>query len=327
MKYLNIIIILLFTANLKAQSYPPPAGQEGSTAIPADSDIFLSWATGINLERGFVDISNPDFEDQGSNRASFGEAEDALGTPTNTPVSFGDAGVAILTFDTPIANGSGFDFAVFENAFSDTFLELALVEVSSDGENYFRFPAHSETQTETQVGGFGAVDARFINNLAGKYRALFGTPFDLSDLDEDPLLDKNNITHVKLIDVVGSIDPEFASFDAFGNAINDPFPTPFFSGGFDLDAIGVINQQTLSLREEELNSMTIYPNPTADFIQIKTTQQIQRIDVYSRAGRLVKQFENSVDKDRFDVSDLPVGMYLIKVSTDRKSSLLKLIKT
>ena len=35
----------------------------------------------------------------------------------------GDGGSAILTFDTPIANGPGFDFAVFENGFSDTFLE------------------------------------------------------------------------------------------------------------------------------------------------------------------------------------------------------------
>ena len=33
----------------------------------------------------------------------------------------------------------------------------------------------------------------------------------------------------------------YASYDSQGNIINDPFPTPFETGGFDLDAIGVIH--------------------------------------------------------------------------------------
>ncbi|MFN6048554.1 MAG: T9SS C-terminal target domain-containing protein, partial [Bacteroidota bacterium] len=50
---------------------------------------------------------------------------------SNGVVSLGDGGIATLTFDPPITNGDGFDFAVFENTFLDTFLELAFVEVST----------------------------------------------------------------------------------------------------------------------------------------------------------------------------------------------------
>ena len=81
-------------------------------------------------------------------------------------MSLGDGGVAILTFKYPIKNETGNDFAVFENSFNDTFLELAFVEVSSDGIHYFRFPAVSNTQDTLQMGNDASIDARHLNNLA-----------------------------------------------------------------------------------------------------------------------------------------------------------------
>jgi hypothetical protein len=41
--------------------------------------------------------------------------------------------------------------------------------------------------------------------------------------------------------VVGSINPEYATYDCQGNPVNDPWPTAFASGGMDLDAVGVIH--------------------------------------------------------------------------------------
>ncbi|WP_225035610.1 MULTISPECIES: T9SS type A sorting domain-containing protein [Winogradskyella] len=309
---------------MQAQSYPPAAGQPGSTAIAADSDVFIAWATGIELQRGYVNISNPSQEHEGSNYATYGTAEDALGIPTNNVVSLGDAGEAILTFETPIGDGDGFDFVVFENSFSDTFLELAFVEVSSDGVNYVRFPSHSETQTETQVGGFEILDPSYLNNLAGKYKGLFGTPFDLSDLEEDALLDKNNITHIKIIDVVGSIDPAYASYDSYGNAINDPFPTPFYSSGFDLDGIGVINQQSLSIDDKEYSATTIYPNPASNEFYINSTENVE-VSIYDMLGKVV--ISKEVDSNNaIEISSLKSGIYLVKIVSNGKISQHRLIK-
>jgi hypothetical protein len=47
---------------------------------------------------------------------------------------------------------------------------------------------------------------------------------------------------VRITDVVGSIDPRYWTRDSLGNLINDPFTTPFASGGFDLNGVGVINE-------------------------------------------------------------------------------------
>lgn len=324
MKKLNFILIGILSINAISQSYPPAAGQAGSTAIAHDSDLFVNWASGVEIERGLINIADPEAVDQGSNYATYGEPEVALGSADNNVVSLGDAGIAILTFDTPIGNGPGFDFAVFENAFNDTFLELAFVEVSSDGENYFRFPAHSETQTDTQVGGFGSVDPTYINNLAGKYRAQFGTPFDLDEIEDDPLLDKNQITHVKLIDAIGTIDPEFATYDAFGNIVNEPYPTPFWSSGFDLDAVGVINQFTMGTVEESLAHLKIYPNPTKNqfFIGIDDKAEVQILDT---TGKIVSA--NSIENNQaIDVSNLEKGLYFIQIQVGKSKSLHKLIK-
>lgn len=324
MKIIKLIFPLLITGIALGQSYPPAAGQEGSTAIPHNSDLFAAWASGVEIERGLINISNPDATDNGSHYATYGEPEDALGIADNHVVSLGDGGVAILTFDTPIGNGPGYDFAVFENAFDDSFLELAFVEVSSDGENFFRFPAHSETQTDTQVGGFGSLDPTYLNNFAGKYRVFFGTPFDLDDLEDNPLLDKNNITHVKLIDVVGSIDPEFATYDAYGNPVNDPFPTPFWSSGFDLDAVGVINEQSLGVTDVSLGNLKVYPNPANKEFFIGIDEKVS-IHIFDSTGQLVLRTQ-SQNNNSIQISNLKTGIYFVQIESAKGITLHKLIK-
>jgi hypothetical protein len=229
-----------------AGPFPPAAGQPGSTAIAAGDPRFVEWANSVaSLTRGPQNISNPSL-----GLASFGTPGNALGpsdAATNFAgvVSLGDGGQMTLGFAEPIRNGAGPDFAVFENGFASSglaFLELGFVEASSDGTNFFRFAATSDTQTTTQVASFGLLDTTNLNNLAGKYVAGFGTPFDLAELaGVSPLLDVNNIRFVRIVDVVGSIDPLYSTHDSIGNIVNDPWPTPSASSGFDLDAVGVIN--------------------------------------------------------------------------------------
>ena len=305
----------------QAQSYPPQAGQSGSTAIPKESDLFVGWATGIEVERGFIQKSNPALTANGSNRASAGSPSDALGFPDGNTVSLGDEGKATLTFAKPIFNGNGFDFAVFENG-GVTFLELGFVEASSDGIHFFRFPAHSETQTATQIEPFGTAAAPYLNNLAGKYTALHGTPFDLSELSDDDLLDKNKITHVRIVDVVGTIDPEFATFDRFGNAVNDPYPTPFASGGFDLQAVGVIHQLTLDLNENVLDSISIYPNPASGYFYVNSEKELM-ISLFDAQGRMV--LEQKHCKGHVNISGLQSGIYILQLALDEKKTVKKIM--
>lgn len=239
--------------------YSPAAGQPGSTAISYytengqdyhDSRI-LGWASDVvSVNRGLKSVANP-----GLGLVNWGSPLDALGpanaydlvddaedpqSPTSV-MSLGDRGSITLTFPVPIGNGPGPDLAVFENAHSNEFLELAIVEVSSNGTDFYKFPSISLTQTGAQVGAFGSLDTTNIHNLAGKFRAGFGTPFDLAELAGIPELDISMITHVRITDVVGSLNSSFGTYDSLGNLINDPWETKYDTGGFDLDAVAYLN--------------------------------------------------------------------------------------
>lgn len=209
-----------------AGPYAPAAGQVGSTAISMSSPSFVGWATGYQDYLPGTDV-DPSFQ------TPWKALGPATGGSTDVVV-LGDSGSITLTFGSFIVNGLGADFAVFENSFSDTFLELAWVEVSSNGTDFFRFPNFSLTQSP--VSSFGAVDPTDLDGLAGKYRAGYGTPFDLDILKTVPGLDVNAVRYVRIVDIVG----DGTALDSLGRAIYDPHPTRV-SAGFDLDAVGVIH--------------------------------------------------------------------------------------
>ncbi|HIP32726.1 MAG TPA: T9SS type A sorting domain-containing protein [Crocinitomicaceae bacterium] len=319
-KIVLVFATFILTTVSFSQSFAPPAGQVGSTAIHKDSVIILSWANNCSVTRGLADITNPSLGD-----ASFGVAPNAVGIADGSSViSLGDGGEAILSFGTLITNGPGPDFVVFENSFSETFLELAFVEVSSDGVNFFRFPAISETQTTTQIGGFGSVDCRYLHNLAGKYKANYGTPFDLNDVAGVFGLNENAITHVKIIDAVGSIDPLYGTQDSQGNYVNDPFTTPFASSGFDLDAVGVINEGSLDLNEEIREQFSIFPNPTSDVVTIAVNSPTT-FSIIDFKGQLIEK--GFLEKEGVvNLTNHSAGVYIFKLSNSAGVFTSKLVK-
>ncbi|MEO8614021.1 MAG: hypothetical protein ABI600_02685 [Luteolibacter sp.] len=266
LKISTAIAPAIFAGQLLAGPYPPAAGQPGSDAISAADSRFSVWATDSVVERGPTEIGYP-----GSTLATYGTDAAATGTSDANPnspypvVSLGDGGTATLEYSQPFGDVPGPDFAVFENGFASSFLELAHVEVSSDGVNFFRFPSTSLTAASTTPGTGGSVDPSNIRNLAGKYLAGFGTPFDLAELrNVSPLLDIQRITHVRVIDVIGTNDPALASFDAAGHIVIDPYPTPYFSGGFDLDAVGAFSQTTTTFAAWKTAQTITAADPTTD---------------------------------------------------------------
>lgn len=222
----------LMIGSAQAGPYAPAADQAGSTAVSLASPDILAWANGY---RDYLPGPNVDALWQVPGNA-LGAAQ---GTSTDVVV-LGNGGSITLSFAGAIFNGPGYDFAVFENGFSDTFLELAWVEVSSDGSQFFRFPAYSFTANP--VGGFGTTDPTNLDGLAGKYRQGYGTPFDLSLLAAHAALDLDDVRYVRIVDIVGdgtALDDYPAAFGG-PHPIYDPYPT-VNSGGFDLDAVGVMN--------------------------------------------------------------------------------------
>lgn len=211
-----------------------------SAAVPGTSPDLLGWATGYEDYVPGADVT-----------AGFQTPANAVGPYSTSVVVLGNGGRITMTFDTPIADGAGDDFAVFENGFTGTgeqlFTELAYVEVSSNGTDFVRFD--SASRQPTAVGAFGFQDPRLLGGLAGKDPGGWGTVFDLSALANSPAVrsgavDLGAISHVRLVDVVGASDypaPGDTYIDSFGRQVFDAHKTTG-SGGFDLRAIGVLHQ-------------------------------------------------------------------------------------
>ena len=123
-------------------------GYERYPGISEDAQSLTGWATDwVNY------LPGPNVDE------SFQTPKKALGPALGDSydvVSLGSGGSIILSFDPPFRNGEGWDFAIFENSFSDTFLELAYIEVSSDGEHFVRFDSCS--LTPNPVSAFGTID-------------------------------------------------------------------------------------------------------------------------------------------------------------------------
>jgi hypothetical protein len=191
-------------------------------------------------------------------------------------------GQITVTFDEPIRDGNGYELVVFENGLlsqlttiegsmaGQMFAELAYVEVSSNGKDFVRFPAVS--LTSEAPGLFGTIDINKVYNLAGKHPngngICTGTPFDLAQVAGEPnvvagLVDINDIKYVRIVDIPGTgdfydgatelINPDtwpdwdFYSvdhpvYDAWNTSLVPLYP----SGGFDLEAVGVLKEQQLN---------------------------------------------------------------------------------
>lgn len=314
---IHVLFFFISVIKITNAQFAPAVGKPGSTALKHDSTCFVAWATGCNVVRGYRDVSRPD-----SGYADAGTAQAAIGPALqNGIVSLGDGGTATLTFSNPITNGPGWDFAVFENSFLDTFLEMAFVELSSDGKRFVRFPAISLTDTTLQTGTFGYTFPEKINNLAGKYRVGFGTPFDLEELTDSSGIDIASITHIRIKDVTGSLLPAFASRDSKGNKINDPWPTRFSSGGFDLDAVGVIHEK-LSIQKNKSNlnsSIKLGPNPLYGcFLNVYITGQALA-SLYDISGSKIVSWNIQTGLNTLKI-DQPTGMYFLFFSNNHGTS-------
>jgi hypothetical protein len=337
-KLLLWVVWVVWSVGLRAQ-YAPAAGQPGTTAMYKDSTAFTGWAVSCKVSRGFINIEDTTETftqgDTTSNRAFFGADSLATGKAGGAMdvVSLGDGGSALLTFAHPITNGPGPDFAVFENGFkaqagNGYYLELAFVEVSTDGKRFVRFPSVSLTQDTAQIEGFGYLDPTKIHNLAGKYVAGYGTPFDLQELADSSDIAIDSINYVRIVDVVGDIDSAFARYDSRGHKINDPWPTPFWTGGFDLDAVGVIHQKNVTgvAVWENKPEVKIYPNPANVRVVMENRENAGEMEyaVFSLDGKRMASGKFA-GKQILDTQHWPAGVYVVKIGTEKKAEIKKLL--
>jgi hypothetical protein len=89
-----------------------------------------------------------------------------------------------------------------------------------------------------------------------------------------------------------------------------------------MDATFTIDD-TLGLNDPKDEKLTIYPNPSYDYIIIKGLQHKANLTVYSLSGQIVWKAEAQNNQPVY--FNLASGMYLLKIDTANTSEIKKLI--
>ena len=116
--------------------------------------------------------------------------------------------------------------------------------------------------------------------------------------------------------MVGSINPQYATYDAFGHMVNDPWPTNSHSSGFDLDGVAVLNQNLNGIENADIE-VSIYPNPVANVMNISLANaaEARLMDIN---GRTVATFTLSAGSNSLNIASLPAGVYMLNVDGNVK---------
>jgi len=88
--------------------------------------------------------------------------------------------------------------------------------------------------------------------------------------------------------------------------------------------IATFKAENLQTIENQNFNLKLYPNPTSDFLNIKSDQKISKIEIYDTTGKLVQT--SKMNNEKVSVSKLPKGNYLIKIQTENGVVNSKFIK-
>ena len=117
-------------------------------------------------------------------------------------------------------------------------------------------------------------------------------------------LEQYLILNIAMGGIAGTIDPGFIESDMVIDYVR-------------------IYQNVLSTDEFSDQSFKIYPNPASSTVFIEAKTAIHTIDIYNTIGALVMRKTDVENK--FDVSNLKAGLYIVKAYAGEKSVVKKLI--
>jgi hypothetical protein len=83
---------------------------------------------------------------------------------------------------------------------------------------------------------------------------------------------------------------------------------------------------TLGTPDFTLNATTVAPVPAKDMVTLKTTTSLEKINIYSQTGALIKtQVVNSLGATEVQVKDLATGIYMVELVNPNDNAWKKII--
>ena len=260
--------------------------------------------------------------------------------------------------DAPIGYTLYFDNApnpsVRTNLFTGSELTIELPELSHNTQYYWRIESHNcagsvlspiWTFTTGSCSGIGPNQVTSINQPA--------------DLATDVNIDESNPSNLEILfdwnaattgepatsyilslgtnpqgNNIGTVN----SFDTFYNYsyswnydttyywfIRAEGCSPFLSTPSPIFSFTTESDPTLGLDDLNVNTVSVYPNPTGDLLQIRSEVLVRKAQVYDVLGEEVATIKGDAISN-IDLSILNTGVYFLKIYTNGKTQTIKVVK-
>lgn len=98
--------------------------------------------------------------------------------------------------------------------------------------------------------------------------------------------------------------------------------------GYGIPDLDLARSIALSLDEDLIEGVSMYPNPVKNEINIRLPSNVNQLElsIYNQLGQKIFHKAIQEDKKKIDVSDFASGIYLIKLSVENTSKTFKFIK-
>ena len=83
---------------------------------------------------------------------------------------------------------------------------------------------------------------------------------------------------------------------------------------------------TEGVDEQNGNKTLVYPNPVNDKLTIEAEQALGTVEIYNLMGALVYSQKDCANKVEINTSDLPTGIYFIRMTNDKTSEARRFVK-
>ncbi len=119
-----------------------------------------------------------------------------------------------------------------------------------------------------------------------------------------------------------SYQSDYSTFDTtyrYSFYTNDPtIKYPLLEVKYDHNADTILETKWVTFLpnntpsiSDNSSEISIYPNPSSDYINIDTKENLVEVKIYNTAGRVVKTSQNR----NINISDLPSSLYFVKINT------------
>jgi beta-glucanase (GH16 family) len=236
-----------------------------------------------------------------------------------------------------LANVSGVqESVIIPNLSSNTNYSFTISASDLAGNNYASNPIVLNATTTGVIGCSGTSSAAQTGTFSIGYNYAFETlgtdvkiTFEMLDTDKVGVVaflwKQSPFTETQMTNVSGNIFTKTITGQTMGSTISYAVKFAYAGGLSVTNYYSYVVGSNCSLEVEEFADgfQFSFPNPVDDILAIKSTQTIDKIEIYNLVGNLV--YNTTSNTNEIDVSNLSSGVYLLTAYSNNSKRTKKII--